>query len=72
MAQNKSVCTEESSVYLDQEGNIRSLDFTWKKIANLLGFFTCFKEIEMNKETENNNYSNINYDNLDALVRNMS
>ena len=81
MAQNNSVFVQKTSTYsrgkpnlrndMTQVANLKSLGFTWKKIANLLGVCTSFLRKNRTAEEMESNYLNIVDDDLDVIVRNI-
>ena len=56
---------------MNQVANLKSLGFTWKKIASLLGVSTSFLRKTRRAEEMESNYSNIVDDDLDVIVRNI-
>ena len=56
---------------MNQVANLKSLGFTWKKIANLLGISTSFLRKNRRAAEMEGNYSNIVDDDLDVIVRNI-
>ena len=56
---------------MNQVANLKSLGFTWKKIASLLGISTSFLRKNRRAEEMESNYSNIVDDDLDVIVRNI-
>ena len=81
MAQNNSVFVQKTSTYspgkpnlrngMTQVANLKSLGFTWKEIANLLGVCTSFLRKNRTAEEMESNYLNIVDDDLDVIVRNI-
>ena len=81
MAQNNSFLVRKTSKYsrgrpdlttdMNQVTNLESLDFTWKKIANLLGVSTSFLSKKRRAEEMESNFSNVVDDDVDIVVRNI-
>ena len=81
MAQNNSFFVRKTSKYsrgrpdlttdMNQVTNLESLDFTWKKIANLPGVSTNFLSKKRRAEEMESNFSNIVDDDVDIVVTNI-
>ena len=58
-------------IQMNQVANLKSLGFTWKKIASLLGVSTSFLRKNRRAKEMESSYSNIVDDDLDVIVRNI-